>query len=351
MGPTFSRGYSKEEAFLRARIDDPTHHHIRGWNDKQISRLHRIMNGDRILGTDTSQKDTREDTFDSEFGEFVASHPEWASESECKNDSESEGKYGPESKVNAKGEDKGKEDQTRMAIFFQRYPHIDHLKVLRRQTSGLCYMHAPVVLQHYLVSIHRGTSGERKMIDVAKYIHLNWKGSALLKYLKEDSGGSSMSFLEEINYHVRGFDTANYTIPPTESRLFESTCTELMERLAFKPALVSNFRVDHQFHHGGTSFLTGSVNTAELSGHHAMVLIGCRACPVHGYVFLLQNWWKGRYFIEVSASYLASSKATISFVTQEIEYIPDCFPVVHSSFVETAVDVGERLDELVRSTN
>ena len=334
MGGTFSRSFEKEKEFLQNHSIDPKDCDVHRWNEKQQMRLHRIMNGDTASSTssvslgltpDPLPRDREknavvlpateitDDTFDSEFREFIKLHADWEHENSV--------------------------------LFFNKYPHIDSLKVLRRQTSGLCYMHAPVVLQHYLVSIYKGEGSDLKMIDVGKYIEMNWKGKQLLKYLKEDSGGSSVSFLEEINHHVNDFDTANYTIPPSDSRSFDANCLELMERLEFKPALVSNFRVDSSFHHGGTSFLAGAVNAAELSGQHAMVLIGCRACPTHKYVFLLQNWWKGRYFIEVSASYLASSKATISFVTQDIEYIPERFPVIRSSFVETTVDVGERMDE------
>jgi hypothetical protein len=38
-------------------------------------------------------------------------------------------------------------------LFWQMYDNIQNLKVIRRQTSGLCFMHAPAVLQHYLCSI------------------------------------------------------------------------------------------------------------------------------------------------------------------------------------------------------
>lgn len=64
---------------------------------------------------------------------------------------------------------------------------------------------------------------------------------------------------------------------------------------------------------GGTSFrdcngIKSSVDEDILS-RHAMLLIGYRyATPGNAsteVVFLLQNWWECRYFIEVSASYLS----------------------------------------------
>lgn len=49
-----------------------------------------------------------------------------------------------------------------------------------------------------------------------------------------------------------------------------------------------------------------------------MLLIGLRKDSNTGkYWFLLQNWWKGRFFIEVEGDYFADSYASIVFVSEE----------------------------------
>ena len=70
-------------------------------------------------------------------------------------------------------------------------------------------------------------------------------------------------------------------------------------------------------------------------GLHAMLLIGTRKTDDDEYFFLLQNWWEGRFFVEVSADYLYSSEATISFVEEDITEIPTAF----ASVLRMATDV------------
>lgn len=44
--------------------------------------------------------------------------------------------------------------------------------------------------------------------------------------------------------------------------------------------------------------------------------------PIYGYMFLLQNWWSGMEFVEVSAQYLAQCKNPVVFVTKKPKTIP-----------------------------
>ena len=84
-----------------------------------------------------------------------------------------------------------------------------------------------------------------------------------------------------------------------------------------------------------------------------MLLIGGRSeVGGHGdvkFFFLLQNWWADRFFIEVSAEYLYSSEATISFVEEEVQEIPEGFVCTNSPYSETCVDTSERMDEMENS--
>lgn len=131
---------------------------------------------------------------------------------------------------------------------------------------------------------------------------------------------------------------------------FNNVCAELMDKLRSYPALVSNFKVSPEFHTAGVSFHGTHNLDANCRGMHAMLLIGARSeVDVRGdvkYVFLLQNWWAERFFIEVSAEYLYSSEAIISFVEEEVEEIPNRFACTYSSYSETILDTSERMDEM-----
>jgi hypothetical protein len=54
---------------------------------------------------------------------------------------------------------------------------------------------------------------------------------------------------------------------------------------------------------------------------HAMVLVGMRKSISGDYYFLLQNWWRGRYFIEVSYDYLTFCQPRITFVKKKLTQI------------------------------
>jgi hypothetical protein len=120
-----------------------------------------------------------------------------------------------------------------------------------------------------------------------------------------------------------------------------------MKNLKTQPGCVKNFKISTEFHTDGISF-----NKAVDWGHtkneglHSMLVIGGHYSQVSGkYFFLLQNWWEKRFFIEVSAEYLVSVQAEIIFAIDSVTSIPKEFKCIDSPYVETAVDVGERLDE------
>mmetsp|Transcript_28414 Transcript_28414/g.39087 ORF Transcript_28414/g.39087 Transcript_28414/m.39087 type:complete len:138 (+) Transcript_28414:3-416(+) len=126
------------------------------------------------------------------------------------------------------------------------------------------------------------------MIDVARYIGKYWKGNVLLNYILHGYGGSSIDFLKEIHHYIENFALTSYIL--SDEALFHPICETIMARLETHPALISNFPVDNPFLTGGTSFLDSTIDTKlshKKCGKHAMVLIGCRRCPIHKYVLLL----------------------------------------------------------------
>jgi hypothetical protein len=71
-------------------------------------------------------------------------------------------------------------------------------------------------------------------------------------------------------------------------------------------------------------------------GMHAMVLVGHRRSDGKD-VYLLQNWWEQKQFVEVSAAYLKASRATVTFVETPQTAIPEEYAVTFAKFAETEV--------------
>ncbi|KAI3636068.1 hypothetical protein MIR68_005949 [Amoeboaphelidium protococcarum] len=110
-----------------------------------------------------------------------------------------------------------------------------HAYVERVQLSGLCYMHAPVVLQHYLVAMKLGH--QVPMLDMAEYMKNHMSGKALEVRIWLDHGGDSRAFLVNI-----------LTQNPNPRLLYRSGGNELESCLkSFGPVLVSAFRVEEAF--------------------------------------------------------------------------------------------------------
>ncbi len=60
------------------------------------------------------------------------------------------------------------------------------------------------------------------------------------------------------------------------------------------------------------------------------------------YSMLIQNWWPGRQFIEMSSVYFASCGGQITFVTKQITALNAALPVTYATVIETDLDQGER---------
>jgi hypothetical protein len=305
MGNNINIDNSKEIQFL---IDHKINPNVmKKWNDEQRKRLHRIMCGD-----DTNNI-VKNITFDNEFTKFTDICTKWCNMS------------------------------LNCVLFWNSYTNVKHLKTIRRQMSGLCFMHAPVVLQHYMYNIYLQDKSELKMIDVAKYIKKYWVGNKMLDYLERDSGGRSEDFLKEITNNK--CKTVIYVIPEENTQLSDTICDIILNMLKTKPAIVSEFKIDKNFHQKGLSF-NGKINNNEVIGLHSMLLVGGLKDNNGKYFFLLQNWWSNRYFIEVSSEYLCSSECKISFISNDITEIPDEFPYVCSSYAETSIDAQETVHEM-----
>jgi hypothetical protein len=238
------------------------------------------------------------------FDDFVKDHPEWNKE-------------------------------TGSWVLFRDHPRLkdkEFAHVERFQKSGLCYMHAPVVVQHYLVSMAVDESVH--MLNMVAYLRQHQSALGLYFHIWHDQGGDSEQFLLKILQGVP------HTIAMHPGSLSKGTSTlrEYMDK--FGPGLVSRFEVTQNFCTSNNWQYTGPFEAPENS-MHAMVLVGYRELEGGEYRYLLQNWWKYMPYVEVDLEYLVSSKAVVHFVKERQEKIGP-FASNSLNLVESDVDAREQ---------
>ena len=242
-----------------------------------------------------------------------------------------------------------KEDGVVVNLFWTQFSveQQARIMVIRKQKSGLCYLHAPVVLEHYLIAIATGGKNS-STYDIGKYEAYVLSGAPLLKFILEDVGGSSRDALNELCGLTKIGDVKCYTIPDKEDKsLYSATCQLILEQVAQSPALISIFRVYLDF--GQTNAVSFSGQPAQNNNvaqsdveRHSMVLIGARKTSKGEYYFLLQNWWEGRYFIEVSGEYMHHCQAQITFVKKPITRKCELTTLLTEAlYSETSADASE----------
>jgi len=200
--------------------------------------------------------------------------------------------------------------------------------VQRVQLSGLCYLHGPDVLQHYLVALGAKEPTKRPgMVDLTKYIRGCFNGKQLYGHIFTDAGGGSVGSLRDMLLPSSRVVARNVD---------EITVETLLE---YGPALVSSFQVREDFNESGSLSYTG-VPTGDVRGGHAMVLIGVRG-EGNGRRFLLQNWWVRKQFVEVDAEYLEGCEAQIHFVRTPQGGFREELPQAAGMYAETDMIDGE----------
>jgi hypothetical protein len=241
---------------------------------------------------------------DSVFEDFVALHSEWK-------DSDSFVVFRDHLNLNGKS----------------------HALVERFQKSGLCYMHACVVMQHYLVVMNN--VNEVPMLNMAEYLKKYMPGDALYHHIWNNKGGDSLDFLENI-LNTRPDSETIVTL--SNKALAETEMDKLLK--SYGPGLVSGFCVAKAFIGNDWQHL-GKYKVEKFEGRHAMVLVGYRI--VDGKKrYLLQNWWKFKPYVEVDIEYLLSSKATIHFIKEKQFEMGD-YPANLETLVEceSGIDASE----------
>jgi hypothetical protein len=229
--------------------------------------------------------------------------------------------------------------------------------VIRRQRSGsICYMHACVILQHYLQCM-RTQQVNHKMLDLSEFIRKHFDNEQLGKSLKDGGGGgSSLDFFARIT----GIPQSEMNVLQTQRKsrdpeLFDEMNDFILVNYTRRgPALVSCFKVEPSFLSSDDTVFDYEVEKglfdeyaqaigSKKHGLHSMVLIGAYKDASGKIWFTLQNSWEqGKYIRKVSAEYMASCEAKISFVPMDHNVVlSETFDLVDAEYAETTVDTPE----------
>jgi hypothetical protein len=205
-------------------------------------------------------------------------------------------------------------------------PEVINFLVQRVQLSGLCYLHAPVVLQHYLVArvVNNHSTG---MLDIAKIIQGNFDADQLYEHIFNAKGGSAPGVLRFILQP--GSVVSNWP-----AVLLDQTRLE-----KFGPHLLATFMVHEDFMYHDKFSYRGKPSGKRV-GLHAMVIIGVRMEGTSK-VFLVQNWWAKKQFVEMDEEYMESCEGIPMFVETRQTEIPKQFDQVFEMYAETNVDLEE----------
>jgi hypothetical protein len=180
-------------------------------------------------------------------------------------------------------------------VFHRDDPAVAHKSnvLLQRVHTGLGYMHAPMVLQHYMICRDTNGSCAHQLLDIARYVPGTFTPDKLeCTILKVHSIVSSRGFLEEI------LDNGT-SLNDTSVHLINA---EFLKRHG--PVLLPQVNMMSDFCAHGKLVHTGEP-TGTYTGQHAMLLIGVRS-EGGSPRFLLQNWWMDCQFVEVDLDYLLS---------------------------------------------
>ena len=232
--------------------------------------------------------------------------------------------------------------------FWEKYPHLEFLKVVKLQgdgNCGTCHAQAPVVLQHYVVTIDRNEPGVNfGMMSVPSLMrHLIDKCSKLEEFLNEEyEGGFALKNLMTI-CQLGKSDITGFSVDALRDK--QVVCNFLMNRLKTHPALIAVFDVSTDFIASDQltyGSATDIMQAQEAEECHSMVLVGIRQDQDGQYWFLCQNWWPHKPFIEVSYEYMIAAGVYIAFIDKtqfEIPRIPG-LKVTKNLALSTAVDKG-----------
>ena len=254
-------------------------------DSKLVTRLERVMNGDRLIEVD------RESFFDDCFRKFTDRVPEWKDIKSC-------------------------------TIFWNSYD-IDWRKkvlIIREQSTGLCFLSAVFVFEHYLTAIF-SQGVITTTYDVGKYEAKELRGEVLEDFLLHGRWSTTLGVLKCV-CALGDVDFETILLPSKSvlrAKQYEDDCELISQLVVSRPGIISQMKATHL---SGSSVDQIQFNDApdnQLdSPRHAMLLIGACKKADGEYYFLVQNWWPSRPFLELSGQYLAQCDAKITFLKPSV---------------------------------
>ena len=207
--------------------------------------------------------------------------------------------------------------------------------IQRYQKSRLCYLHADAMVQYYAIAKYKQKNNlpiEHTVLDIATFIKEKFDNKSLEKHIFDNEGGRSVKELERILHAKSKIKKVDIT-----------DISGIIQALRkYGPALVSNFMVYEDFCQVSVHKHYGSVPAdCDKIGRHAMVMVGYKE-EDDRHIFLLQNWWLHKQFVEVDSEYLMDCEATLHWVVTEQPSIPDKMPIKSGTWMET--EAAEFLD-------
>ena len=204
----------------------------------------------------------------------------------------------------------------------------EKLLLQRVQDKSLCHMHAPAVMQHYLISKYSRKKIQPAILNMARYVREALCDQHFRDYVLRGEGTGSQTVLQRLLEPLSELDLVKYR------RIDAAT---LSARCPAVPALLDRFAVCDDFGAEDGRLVydlarcnlsipdTGPVcvgcehldareeevllyagvehdRCAEFR-YHAMLIVGVRAQGA-ARRFLVQNWWRRLQFLEISADYL-----------------------------------------------
>lgn len=245
----------------------------------------------------------------------------------------------------------------------------------RIQKSGLCYIHAPVLYLYY--AIRRNNHELSEMINITELIKTTFTNDQICEHIEHDGGGSSAAILMNFASSIQKQNEKKSSIDNKTNEITKESHSDgtnssdeedeededsnddtikyvpvaplSVNKKIFRehgPFLLSGFNVYQDFYDPTKfSYTCTDDPTGDCKGLHAMVVVGIR--KIKGdYMFLVQNWWPKKQFIEMSGKYITKHNGYFGYIDNvkisnydEINISSTTF----ESIVETSVDTQEKL--------
>jgi hypothetical protein len=276
----------KEFLLSRKFAETSIEGYLNGLNTKEWKRLLALFRGDRPMSF----------TFDAAFNDFVVHCPGWSTRT----------------------------------FLFDSYPAHTQMKVLRLQTTHICSAHADLVLVHLERCIRADADCEILMPDLSAllcrmYSTEDFQDKFIRDYVSGVHKTSASNFLRSIyGVHTNQMDTIKLNIPtsPEMAARLMADNKHLRTILAEHPALLSfelggDFKIPGIFSYDGTPSCELDRIQEKTIRQHAMVVVGMRSVD-NKFFYLCMNFWKSKFFVELSDEYLARSNAEITTLHADV---------------------------------